>query len=763
MFVALGVGASGLYWSFPVLALVSLTWLGTRALSPGANPLLYWPLGLLVSLVVLFPGYVVLWKFPEAELTQAFARWGIGLGGVCLAVSAVLRVFHTPELPVLESRASRQFAHRTAVQLVACLPAATLLILSALRYLAKDQGLFSSHMSGGDHGLHNELVHNMLSWSGTRSFENPFNLYTYPRGVHFFVALLTSLGSAAPVNPLKHEYLTAAWFEHVQLAAYVQLSVTMLVKWRGSGQLGRATFVPPLLMAVASAGLFVPQLFWSGFTTSLAMSWIILVPIVMKLSQTSDGESGGISIEGTLTLIVIAAWLVYPPYVLPLSVVLFVALLRRINFRIDHRIGSALMWARDRYWWVALLSTLVSVAPAVILGRDSPALTFLLLDGSTWKPNMFTVLFWTFVAFLLVREARQETSADRFAAHLLMAHSGFVLGMSILVVSRGRHGFFTLPYYIQKMLWGAFFLALPVALASGLVWLQARLQRWDRATRMRTAVSGWLLVLLVPLSQGRLPSMATTHFSVDWFAAGAYAVPAHDDQQNAAFSMRDKLGSHMANLALRSASTSVLPPDVAISGNPYLACASASQLGVETIYTTPNGRAEMVESGCSPDLTYVEDGVVVPNPVLKFFGVTKDVEERTAKNQVGFRLLLRGFLPPEVWGVWAGGYRSAVGFAYESNLRDPRMEIRIRSNPKDEVQRVVVVRVNDEEVSRKIVPLAGSSTFEVPLPTGGAGTSVELTFTCERTSEEILADDPADGPEKCFGLETLTLRDGGAQ
>jgi hypothetical protein len=216
----------------------------------------------------------------------------------------------------------------------------------------------------------------------------------------------------------------------------------------------------------------------------------------------------------------------------------------------------------------------------------------------------------------------------------------------------------------------------------------------------------------------------------------------------------------MANLALRSASEGVLPPDVAISGNPFLACTSIEALAARTVYTTPNGRAELVESGCSPGIAYVEDGELLPSPTISYFGLRTNVVEKTSSSGQGFRFLLRGFLPPQQWGTWAGGYRSAVGFEYEEVMLAPLLSLRMRSNPDDPDQRTVVIRANHREVGRKQLSFDQIDVIDVPLPSGQVGTRVELTITCERTEQEVLADDPVDGPDACVGLESFTLREG---
>jgi hypothetical protein len=306
------------------------------------------------------------------------------------------------------------------------------------------------------------------------------------------------------------------------------------------------------------------------------------------------------------------------------------------------------------------------------------------------------------------------------------------------------------------MLWTLLFISIPIALSRGFTVLEEWLSSKQTLLKVRVITVVWLFLVLVPLVQGRAPTNATKHVTVDWFAQGMVLPIDHADVS--AFSMRDLLGSHMGNLALQSVSKNYLEADIAISGNPYLACKYIEEKDASTIFTTPNGRAELVESGCRPDRLYVENAQKIVSPRLEYFGVRAGVVERFQKGKLGFRLLLRGFLPPERWGIWAGGYRSAIGFRYEQTLRSPELELVMRPHPKDETIRTVVISANNKEIGRETLRDKDFQSYRFSLPPGVKDTAIELTISCVRDDKEILADDATDGPNPCVGLQSLRIR-----
>lgn len=744
------------YWIFSArgdLALVSIVVLGSLAVAPSLNPLLYWPVGLMAVVTVGYGGYVALWLSNGDSVDPQFSQVLFGVLTFLFGVVAAMRGARLP----MSLRCG--WSPLVVSALSSAVPVA-IVVMATTRRESAPLDMLSGYMSGGDHGLHNEIIHNMLWWSSRPGLESPISVYSYPRGLHFLVANVISLTSDGNTSgTLTHEYLAGAWFEFVQLAAYIQLATVTYVHWTSRGHLVRAFFLPPIFLGFAAVPYFVPHLLWSGFMTSTGMAWGLLVPIALSigLRENDDSCDHMTLMAWAWVSLLIFSWIVYQPYVIPVAVVGPLWIFLRSDWSKGVRGLCRLIGSLRSHpvTTVITMSVLASFLPYFVLGRESPGISSLFLDGATRTASLTTVILWTVVALGLIEDSansRREVRRIVFASVV-----GFTIAMTAIVFFLGDDGIVAMPYYVQKMYWIVWYISVPLTLGTLMSWAIDRELFGSGFQRVGRLTATWLALIFVPLVQGRTPNAATTHFSVDWFARGVFAVSPSDSEINGAFSMRDKLGSHMANLALRSASRSVLEPNVAISGNPYLACVELAKQGVARVYTTPNGRAELVESGCDPLISYVEDGVSVPSPTLKFFGVRSGVTETFSDKSLGFRLLLRGFRPPEKWGVWAGGYRSALGFQYEENLIDPMLELVVRSWPADEMLRTVRIGVNGTEDISRTLSLSGKTTIMVPLPDGAVGTPMELTLSCDRTSEEILEDDPADGPSPCVGLESMSL------
>lgn len=754
-----GLGVLSAFTSVIVGVFVSIVLLGTVALLPRANPLVYWPIGFFLAISLGYLSYLIHWSVGGQSLDHQFARMHFLVVIVCFGLIAMIRSWRHGRDQRLTT-----FNVDGLASVVLCIALPVVLIWIGSSRLSSDSiSLFSGYMSGGDHGLHNQIIHNLLPWSATPRAENPYTLYTYPQGLHYLVALFTSLNSAnSRYSGLVQEYLTGAWFEYLQLAAYVQLAAAIFVYWSRRARLWRAVFLAPLFLAFAAVDHFVAHLFWSGFMTSTGITWALLVPVAVWVARRGQHEASSATVLENIFMWIVMllfSWIVYQPYVIVIAVSGLCMLLASLSPARSGWRAAILDHLRRHTPLIGFCAvTAATVLACLMLGRDSAAVSFLFLDGSTWRASLPTVLVWSAAATvmpLLAREHPQRT----FPATAVSSLVGFTIGMAGVVFVGGDDGLLELPYYIQKMYWTVFYVSVPIALAAGfmLLWRSRYLSSIEsRAGRLAGL---WLVIALVPLVQGRTPNASVTHFSVDWFARGVFAVPTNDTLAVGAFSMRDKLGSHMANLALRSASTVTLSPDIAISGNPYLACSLLRDQGVNRIYTTPNGRAELVESGCSADASYVEDGTLMVSSQINYFSVSTDVTETFTNTSQGFRLLLRGFLPPEKWGTWAGGYRSALGFSYEEDLNNPLVQLTLRSHPKDEELRRVNIGVNGRIVTSRLLALGKPEPFPVSLPAGKKGTRIELTITCERSHEEVLADDPVDGPTACAGLESMRLEE----
>ena len=735
------------------LLVVALSFLATIAIFKTANVFLYWPVGLLSLVAATYANYVWQWVTDAEGVTQESSKKNFLILIALFASVAIVRSITNKkhvELP--------RFIRGAAIVVMVALPVA-LMVLVTLRWLHDPVRIISGHLGGGDHGPHNKIVHGLLRESGQVSFVSPFQMYSYPQSLHFFIANLVALTRSTSDLPLlAQEYAMGAWFEWLQFAAFCQLSIVIFM--RNAQSAYRVLFVPVFVFVFASMDNFVVQMLWSGFTTSIGITWILLVAVLFvdKIFLVDRQKEVFQSIL-VLILFALVSWTVYQPYA-----AIFVFLIGALSIKAlasdspDSKVLTSMhsFLVRPLVLIIGTAGCIISLL--LVIGQESPAVTSLSLEGSTFKPFLYTVLLWSFLSIAITRYRSVGNLSRPSGVELFsIIHLGFVAGIAGTVVLTSDYGFLDLPYYPQKMLWTLLFVSLPIALAQGFSLVEDFLTSRTRPFQYRVVLSMLIAAVLVPLVQGRAPTSATKHVTVEWFAQGM--VLPIDNTKSSAFSMRDKLGSHMANLALQSVSTRFLTPDVAISGNPYLACRLIETNRTSTVFTTPNGRNELVGSGCNPDITYIEEGIQLSNPDIKFFEIEEDVVERPALGQLGFRLLLRGFLPPEKWGTWAGGYRSALGFNLPDKLNDPGLVVVLRPYPRDEEAQEVVLSANGIEIGRTTVGFESSQRIEVSLPKSSIGSPVELTITCTRSDEEIIQDDPVDGPDPCVGVRSLKLLD----
>ena len=726
-----------------LICLVSLSILASIAILGSHSRIIHWPIGFAANILAAYFAYIWSWIqgidgiSPERSLNffrSCFVVWTI-LAALRLAI-AVAR----------KDRSNWRRGSSVQSAILLAIPIA-LVVLVAVRSASDPARIISGHLSGGDHGAHNLLVHRLISPTSQSELVSPFSVYAYPRAVHYLIAFFTVFDSKMKdLSVVAVEYLAAAKFEYLQLAAMCQASLLVLIR-RSSG-IGRAVIAVALVIFAMSIDNYVAHAFWSGFTTSLSATWILLMVFALTYRDGIRATHGFLIEMIAWSLFSLLCWVVYQPFVVVGLSRIVIGLLSRVSSR---RL-QPLQGARWTYWLSFMIPCAVVLSPLLFRGRQSPAVTSLLMDGSLYRPHLWTVILFVSAGLLLLRLSED----GRLVSELLMSIVGLALGSVLVVVLAGGPGVTEQPYYVQKILWVLLFLALPLTLSLVLERIEF-LSSSSSSRRWQTPTALVLSLLFFPLATNRTPAAATRHFTVDWFAQGVLHDYGPLQQRAVAFSMRDRLGSHLSNLALAGTSAVRLPVEISLSGNPYAACVEMNRQEAKLVFTTPNGRAELVESGCNPEISYVEEGSVVRNPWVPYFGLEVDREEVTARGQSGFRFLLRGFLPPERWGTWAGGYGSAFGFAYETDLVSPRLRMRLRSHPSDTEQRAVVIKVNEKEFGRKLLSLGDAEWAEVPLPRGRRGSRVVITLVCERTLEETLADDPTEGPVPCAGLEALKL------
>lgn len=736
-------GVYGLQQQSALICLICMSVLAVITLFGQACRIVHWPIGLAANILMAYTVYVWSWFRGVDGISSERARnFFIVFMAVC-GVSALIRLISGLLVEEVRTRSARMGLQSAVLMLIPLI----LIVLVGSRSLSDPARVISGHLSGGDHGAHNLIVHRLIDPSEQTELVSPFSVYAYPRAVHYLLAMFTAFDfQTRELSTVAAEYVAAAKFEYMQLAAFCQVSLLILV--RRSPRISRSLIAVSVVVFAMSIDNYVSHAFWSGFTTSLAATWILMSVLVFPTRDEVNDRLAGFGRILGWSLFSLLCWAVYQPFVVvgvARTAVEALYLVRNSSFQLNRdRLSTGISF---------VLPVGIVLSPLVLRGRDSPAVTSLLMEGSLFRPHLWTVILLVSVCMLLLALVSDESVSRQVMASIV----GLALGSVLVVQLAGGPGLTDQPYYVQKILWVIVFVSLPLTISILLDWIDSWSQRSSHGD-VRVPVTIVCAMLLLPLATNRTPAAATRHFTVDWFAKGILGEYGWRSNSAVAFSMRDRLGSHLANLALQGTSRSRVKVETSLSGNPFVACQEINAEGAELVFTTPNGRAELVESGCDPDIMYIEEEKRINNPWVPYLHLIVDEEERTARDQPGFRFLLRGFLPPEKWGTWAGGYGSSFGFAYGEDLDSPSLELRLRSHPKDTTQRSVIVKVNGEEAGRKMLPLEGDVLMETMLPSGVTGKRIVVTLLCERTDSEAMEDDPADGPTPCVGLESIKLR-----
>lgn len=755
-----GPGIFGITTGNHWVVLLCVSGVATLALVPHRNPLLYWPVGLLGVLVASYVGYWVHWFAGSGGVSTATSQW---LFAVVLSFFTIVAAMRG----LLGKRALNPYPIGTAISgmMMAVLPV-VLIVIVTLRWGNDPARLIAGFVAGGDHNAHNKITHDLLAWSSTAAISSPFQIYSYPNGIHFLIANLIGISSTGSnVSTLVQELRMGAWFETVQLAAYLQLAVVIFMQGARKGFSTRLLLLPPLFFAFASMDSFVGHLFWSGFTTSLGMTWILLVPFVVgdRMVLTHTRSIASWSWVGWCILLAYASWIVYQPYA-----ILFLAPATFVVFWMFMRKTKVASTAVNRWGYQSLTVVGISAAvfiaamtPYLLQGISSPAVSSLLLDGASSRPYFYTVALWAVVALwgLMMRSSR-NTNALSSAALRLSHLSGLIVltaSMILIVTRESDYGILTQPYYTQKMLWIVLFVSVPVALSA--VFSQVELYFQQRTRRERT---GYLAVamcclLLVPLVMGRAPRAALTHGSIDWFAQGLMANVQAPGDRTMAFSLGDVLGSHVSNLALRSFSGVTVPVEIGLSANTFLACRFINREDIQLLYTTGNGVAEMFGSGCDTELKYVVDGKLIPESTSQFFAFPVNTDIDLTTIPAALQHMQRGVLPHSKAGNLATGYNSRIVFSLPQKLKKSILEFDFMATKEGPLDKKVTITVNGKSETSVVMSPKKLTSVDLLLNSGSAGDLMDVTIDCAWSDEETKLIAPFQNPPPCLKLIRMKL------
>jgi hypothetical protein len=256
---------------------------------------------------------------------------------------------------------------------------------------------------------------------------------------------------------------------------------------------------------------------------------------------------------------------------------------------------------------------------------------------------------------------------------------------------------------------------------------------------------------------GRYPTAAFKHGSVDWFAKGISSTFEDVENNKVAFSANDRLGSHLSNLALRSASNLTMPIGIGLSGNSFLACSFMHKNSASLIYTTGNGKAEMELAGCDRDLKYVVDGKLIPNIESQYFAIPVNADVDLTNSAAALQHMPRGVLPYTKKGNFATGYHSSIVFSYPSRLTQPKLVLNFSGTKAGPLDRSVTVSVDGDVQTTVEASYQQITSVDLRLPKGEAGNRVEIAIDCLWSDEETQKIAPGSYPPACLKLVSMRL------
>jgi hypothetical protein len=291
-------------------------------------------------------------------------------------------------------------------------------------------------------------------------------------------------------------------------------------------------------------------------------------------------------------------------------------------------------------------------------------------------------------------------------------------------------------------------------LDAGSTWMSSLVEPQRRALIVALPT----LLFLTPIALGKYPVLATQHSSFPWFAKGIRVPTGLDPGLTAAYAPNDPQGTFISNLALSIVSKNSLDPNIALTGNQYLACRFIGTRPVAVVYTTKGGKDYLRDSGCPPELLYFEEDIRTDtyrrsHPVLAS-GTTSTLESTPGLNEY----LSSGFHGSERWVRWATGLRSTISF--DVDVDEANSYIVFGYLAPDVVTRplTAMFTVNGVVTEELLVTSASSGAVMIPVTPlmQGAGV-VDLQIDCDWTDDEIWSLNFAPSIPKCIGIRYLGI------
>jgi hypothetical protein len=242
----------------------------------------------------------------------------------------------------------------------------------------------------------------------------------------------------------------------------------------------------------------------------------------------------------------------------------------------------------------------------------------LLTDGRLVGTNfdlLISCIALALVAVALSQYSRfnhEKDIQDEISSGILLGVNSLSIAVSILVVSVSTFGFKNQPYYSQKLFWITIILSLPFILSRLLSSLNSDFIEKSKSLKALRLVFLTLLPITTIIFYDLDFRSPTRHGSVDWAARGMLETFDISQPRSIAVSPGDALGTHLANLAIRTRTEVNLPIEMALSGDIEAICEYANRENVLLIYTGSDEATQLRAAGCNQSIIYVENGILEP-------------------------------------------------------------------------------------------------------------------------------------------------------
>ena len=761
-FVLLVIGVFGLTNGAGWLCLLSLSLLATKAVLPKGNNLVLWPIGLFAVIGTSYIGYIFLWVSNKPGVSYDTARQLFLVQFLLFTAIAVARNHDSGE------RTKRLSARSVWFTIVLTGLPVLLVIYATYELMENPVGHIGSYFAGGDHLNHSGMIYDLTQWTAGKGMRSPLDIYAVPNGLHFLISnvvTISSLSSSTP--PLAQVFLSAAWFEWLQVAAFLQLGLIVIIGKRNQMWLFRALIAFAIILIMMSIDLLVLHLMWSGFSTSLAITWLLLVPIVALITEADQkvSKSGPRFTICLLFAMSCIAWILYQPFAIPFFVIASFLLVGTLlaQFKVFKNSGNKLVYSALPLM-TALCTYLIVLIPYWVSGNENSFMARLSTNGESYRTSFYLVLFVVVLSiWILWLRSEDQSSLPTWGLRrtLLSMQCGIVVlvvGAITVVVLSGNYGILNQPYYTQKMLWILLLTSVPLVVGGVLdacsTWMSSLVEPQRRALIIALPT----LLLLTPIALGKYPVLATQHSSFPWFAKAVRVPTGMDPEATAAFAPNDPQGNFISNLALSIISKNSLDLNIALTGNQYLACRFIATRPVAVVYTTKGGKDYLRDSGCPPDLLYFEEDIRTDtyrrsHPVLAS-GTTSALESTPGLNEY----LSSGFYGKERWVRWATGLRSTISFSVD--VDETNSNIVFGYLTPDVVTRplTALFTINGVVTEELLVTSASSGVVMIPItPLIKETGFVDLQIDCDWTDDEIWSLDFAPSIPKCIGIRYLGI------